>query len=46
VHSRRHGRETIWQLEQRRLREARRYLDLISLQWDGAVDRLRTFVED
>ncbi|HWX38856.1 MAG TPA: metalloregulator ArsR/SmtB family transcription factor [Candidatus Sulfotelmatobacter sp.] len=46
VRSRRHGRESIWQLEQRRLGEARRYLDLISLQWDEALGRLRTFVEE
>jgi hypothetical protein len=41
----RQGRETVWQLEQRRLRDARHYLDLISEQWDQALDRLRTFVE-
>jgi hypothetical protein len=46
VHSWRRGRESIWQLEQRSLREARRYLDLISLQWDAALNRLRTFVGD
>jgi len=46
VRSRRRGRESIWQLEQRRLRDARRYLDLISLQWDDALDRLRTLVEE
>jgi DNA-binding transcriptional ArsR family regulator len=46
VHSRRRGRESIWQLEQRRLREARRYLDLISLQWDEALDRLPSLVEE
>jgi DNA-binding transcriptional ArsR family regulator len=45
VHSRRRGRESVWQLEQRRLREARRYLDLISQQWDAALGRLRDFVE-
>jgi DNA-binding transcriptional ArsR family regulator len=45
VRSRRRGRESIWQLEQRRLREARRYLDLISLQWDDALSRLRDLVE-
>ena len=45
VHSQRQGRETVWQLEQRRLRDARHYLDLISQQWDQALDRLRTFVE-
>lgn len=29
VQSTRHGRENIWRLEERRLKEARRYLDLI-----------------
>jgi hypothetical protein len=46
VRSRRHGRESIWQLERRRLNDARRYLDSISKQWDGALARLREFVED
>ena len=46
VRSRRRGRERLWQLEQRRLREARRYLDLISLQWDEALGRLRKLVEN
>jgi DNA-binding transcriptional ArsR family regulator len=45
VRSRRHGRETLWQLEQRRLQEARQYLDLISAQWDGALGRLQQLVE-
>jgi DNA-binding transcriptional ArsR family regulator len=46
VRSRRRGRERIWQLERRRLREARRYLDAISLQWDDALARLRDYVEE
>ena len=45
VQSTRHGRTSVWRLEQRRLREARHYLDLISKQWDDALGRLRTFVE-
>lgn len=40
------GRERIWELEPRRLELARRYLDQISADWDGAIDRLRAFVED
>jgi len=40
------GREKIWELDQRRLEDARRYLDRISEQWDGALARLRAFVED
>jgi DNA-binding transcriptional ArsR family regulator len=46
VRSRRHGRESVWQLEQRRVEEAGRYLALISKQWDEALGRLRKFVEE
>src|SRR6266478_1982540 len=46
VRSRRRGRESVWQLNQRRLEDARRYLNLISRQWDSALGRLREFVED
>ena len=46
VRSARHGRESVWQLDQRRLEDARRYLDQISKQWDDALGRLRKFVED
>jgi DNA-binding transcriptional ArsR family regulator len=46
VRSRRRGRESIWQLEKRRLQEASRYLDLFSRQWDDALGRLRELVED
>ena len=46
VRSSRHGRENIWQLDQRRLSDVRYYLDLISKQWDDALVRLRGFVED
>jgi len=46
VRSARRGRETVWQLEQQRLEDARHYLDLIAAQWDGALARLSEFVED
>jgi DNA-binding transcriptional ArsR family regulator len=46
VHSARNGRESVWQLDQRPLDDARRYLNLISRQWDDALGRLRRFVED
>ena len=46
VRSRRHGRESLWQLDVQPLEDARRYLDLISKQWDAALGRLRRFVED
>jgi DNA-binding transcriptional ArsR family regulator len=46
VNSTRRRRERIWQLDRKRLNDARRYLDLISKQWDQALGRLREFVED
>jgi DNA-binding transcriptional ArsR family regulator len=46
VRSARHGRESVWQLDPRRLEDARRYLEMISKQWDDALGRLRQFVED
>jgi DNA-binding transcriptional ArsR family regulator len=42
----RRGRESVWQLDEQRLESARRYLGLISKQWDDALGRLREFVED
>ena len=45
VRSTRRGRESLWQLERRRISEARRYLDTISSQWDEALERLRALVE-
>jgi DNA-binding transcriptional ArsR family regulator len=46
VRATRRGRERIWELEPRRLDEARRCLDQISAQWDAALDRLKAFVEE
>ena len=45
VRGRRRGKESVWQLERRRLDEARRSLDLISRQWDVSLGKLRDFVE-
>jgi len=39
------GRESLWQIEQQRLAEARQYLQQISAQWDVALARLKRFVE-
>jgi DNA-binding transcriptional ArsR family regulator len=39
------GRETVWRLEQKRLADARRYLQIISAQWDETLGRLKAFVE-
>jgi DNA-binding transcriptional ArsR family regulator len=45
VCSSRRGRECFWSVEPNRLDEARRYLKLISVQWDDALERLKNFVE-
>src|SRR4030095_14589414 len=44
VRSTQFGRESIWQLEQKRLAEARRQLQAIAAQWGEALGRLRSFV--
>jgi DNA-binding transcriptional ArsR family regulator len=46
VRSARKGRENVWRLDERRLQIARRSLDRVSRQWDGALGRLRAFVEE
>jgi DNA-binding transcriptional ArsR family regulator len=45
VRSTRHGRESVWQLEQKRLAQVHRYLQLISKEWDDTLSRLKSFVE-
>lgn len=45
ISSRREGRERIWQIQTKRLNEARRQLDRISAHWDDALERLRAAVE-
>ena len=45
VRGRRRGKESVWQLERKRLEEARRSLDVISRQWDAALDKLKLYVE-
>lgn len=45
VECRRRGRETIWRLDRQRLEDVRRYLDLISAQWDTTLGRLRDLLE-
>jgi hypothetical protein len=42
----RHGCESVWQLDQRRIERARHYLAVISKQRGDAPGRLRDFVED
>jgi hypothetical protein len=45
VHSAQAGRESVWQLESKRLEDAQRYLREISTEWDQALIRLKRFVE-
>lgn len=45
VESTHSGRETLWELRRDRLEEAKGFLDAVSQQWDGALERLRRHVE-
>lgn len=45
VRSIRQGRDSIWELDPRRIEETRRSLERIASQWDDALDRLKAFVE-
>ena len=45
VHSRRSGRERLWELETERLARTGKYLEEISKQWDEAIARLKKLVE-
>jgi DNA-binding transcriptional ArsR family regulator len=45
VRSTPHGRELLWELQQKQLAAARRHLDAISVQWDETLGRLKAFVE-
>ncbi|MGH8112908.1 MAG: transcriptional regulator, partial [Rhodanobacteraceae bacterium] len=46
VHDIRQRRERLWKLEPSRIDEARRALDAISAQWNQALQRLKSFVEN
>ncbi|MFO0676228.1 MAG: metalloregulator ArsR/SmtB family transcription factor [Polyangiaceae bacterium] len=46
VRSSKAGRARVWQLEPRRLAEAKKHLDTISRQWDESLVRLRSLVDD
>ena len=46
VKGERSGRESVWELQTRKLAEAKRHLDAISAHWDETLDRLRAFVEE
>jgi DNA-binding transcriptional ArsR family regulator len=46
VQSTRAGREQLFTLDPRPMHEMQRYLDRISQQWDQALARLKSFVEE
>jgi hypothetical protein len=46
VISSRVGRESKFRFEPRAVRSARSYLDTVSEQWDSALARLQSYVED
>src|ERR1700680_3097867 len=45
VHSVRAGRESIYKFDPQPIAELKEYLDLVSKQWDDALNRLKAFVE-
>ena len=46
VHSVRKGRESRFAFDPQSIEEMKEYLDLVSAQWDQALSRLKSFVED
>jgi DNA-binding transcriptional ArsR family regulator len=42
----RRGREHIWRIQPRRFEQVHEHLERISRQWDEALDRLRSLVDD
>ena len=46
VHGVRRGREILFALDPEPIEEIKGYLDLVSEQWDHALSRLKSFVED
>lgn len=45
VRSIRKGRESLFEFESDRLNKAKKYLELVSEQWDTTLSRLKSFVE-
>jgi DNA-binding transcriptional ArsR family regulator len=45
VRGSRRGKESLWEVERRRLDEAQQSLERISQQWDRSLAKLRSFVE-
>ena len=45
VHSVRRGRVSVFEFDPKPIGELKKYLDLVSEQWDQALSRLKSFVE-
>jgi len=45
VHSVRRGRESLFELNPEPIEEIKKYLDLVSEQWDQTLARLKSFVD-
>ncbi|MHB8753504.1 MAG: ArsR/SmtB family transcription factor [Candidatus Acidiferrales bacterium] len=45
VHGRRAGRQNLFEFDPKPVNELKEYLELVSKQWDGALARLKAFVE-
>lgn len=46
VHSVRQGRESLFELDPRPIADMKEYLEHVSAQWDQALARLKSFVEE
>jgi DNA-binding transcriptional ArsR family regulator len=46
VHGIRSGRESLFEFDPQPMEEIKTYLNLVSEQWDRALSRLKSFVED
>ncbi|MGA7089046.1 MAG: helix-turn-helix domain-containing protein [Candidatus Acidiferrales bacterium] len=45
VHSVRSGRESLFEFDPEAIEKIKKYVDLVSEQWDQALSRLKSFVE-
>ncbi len=46
VHAKRAGRESLFELDPKPIQELTQYLETVSKQWDDALARLKSFVEN
>ena len=45
VRRKQEGRQSVWDVERKRLAETRRHFEAVSAGWDAALARLKDFVE-